>query len=88
MQLGRVRGTVVATKLAAGMAGHKLLVVVPVDHGGAPCEPPLVAVDTVRAGTGDLVSFVVSREAAQALPDDFVPVDAAIVGVVDEVATR
>ena len=44
-----------------------------------------VAVDTVRAGEGDLVYLVGSREAALALETWFVPVDAAIVGIVDDV---
>jgi hypothetical protein len=43
-------------------------------------------VDTVRAGFGELIYFVNSREAALALEPSFVPVDAAIVGIVDEVA--
>ena len=85
MQLGRVIGTVVATRISEGLRGQKLLLVQPVDHVGKVREPPLVAVDTVRAGEGDLVHFVTSREAAQALEDDFVPVDAAIVGMVDAV---
>jgi ethanolamine utilization protein EutN len=42
-------------------------------------------VDTVRAGRGDLVYLVGSREAALALDPWFVPVDAAIVGIVDDV---
>ena len=44
-----------------------------------------VAVDTVQAGVGDLVYLVGSREAALALEPWFVPVDAAIVGIVDGV---
>ncbi len=48
----------------------------------------MVAADAVHmAGPGELVYFVASREAAQALEDTFVPVDHAIVGIVDEVTT-
>ncbi len=48
----------------------------------------LVAADAVHmAGPGELVYFVASREAAQALPETFVPVDHAIVGIVDAVTT-
>ena len=39
------------------------------------------------AGPGELIYYVGSREAAQAMPEPFVPVDHAIVGIVDEVAT-
>lgn len=86
MQIGRVTGTVVATRRAQGLDGIRLLIVQPLSHDLRPSEPLLCAVDTVRAGPGDLVSFVTAREAAQALDDDFVPVDAAIVGVIDNVS--
>jgi ethanolamine utilization protein EutN len=86
MQLGRVIGTVVATRKYEGLEGAKLLLVLPLDHAQAPTGEPLVAVDTVQAGQGDLVYLVASREAALALTPWFVPVDSAIVGIVDEVA--
>ncbi len=85
MYLGRVIGTVVAERKYEGLEGKKLLVVTPLDHTGRATGDPHVAVDTVRAGRGDLVYLVGSREAALALDPTFVPVDAAIVGVVDEV---
>ena len=85
MYLGRVVGTIVATRKAEGLDGTKLLVVQPVNHRLAVSGDPQVAVDTVRAGRGDLVYLVGSREAALALDPWFVPVDAAIVGIVDDV---
>ncbi|MBN2362252.1 MAG: EutN/CcmL family microcompartment protein [Deltaproteobacteria bacterium] len=86
MYLGRVIGTVVATRKVPGLDGIKFLVVQPVDHAGKSTREPEVACDpTVRAGPGDLVSLVGSREASLAMPDKFVPVDAAIVGIVDSV---
>jgi ethanolamine utilization protein EutN len=86
MNLGRVIGTVVATQKYEGLAGCKLLLVQPLDHAQRKAGDYIVAVDTVRAGVGDLIYFVNSREAALALDPWFVPVDAAIVGIVDEVA--
>jgi ethanolamine utilization protein EutN len=86
MNLGRVIGTVVATQKYAGLTGCKLLLVQPLDHAQRKAGDYLVAVDTVRAGFGELIYFVNSREAALALEPSFVPVDAAIVGIVDEVA--
>jgi len=84
MYLGRVIGTVVATRAVAGLEGRKLLVVQPTDHAGKPNGPPEVAVDaSAQAGRGDLVTLVGSREAALAVRPSFVPVDAAIVGIVD-----
>ena len=86
MYLGRVVGTVVAEKKYEGLGGQKLLLVQPLDHESQPSGGLEVAVDTVRAGKGDLVFLVGSREAALALEPSFVPVDAAVVGIVDQVA--
>ena len=85
MYLGKVVGTVVAQTRYEGLAGQKLLLVQPLDHTRQPSGGLEVAVDTVRAGPGDLVFLVGSREAALALEPSFVPVDAAIVGIVDHV---
>jgi microcompartment protein CcmK/EutM len=52
-----------------------------------PTGGQLVAADAIHmAGPGELVYFVAAREAAQAMPDPFVPVDHAIVGIVDAVS--
>lgn len=86
MQLARVTGTVVATIKSPGLEGVKLLIIQPLDRHQQPQGSPLVAADAVdMAGLGELVYFVASREAAQALPQTFVPVDHAIVGIVDAV---
>lgn len=85
MYLGVVTGTVVAERKASGLEGAKLLLVQPVDDTGRSTGDLQVAVDTVQAGVGDHVYLVGSREAALALTPWFVPVDAAIVGIVDEV---
>lgn len=86
MQLGRVIGAVVATVRVAGLDGVRFLLVQPLDRQQRPKGDPLVAADALAtAGPGELVHFVGSREAAQALTETFVPVDHAIVGIVDEV---
>lgn len=85
MYLGIVKGTIVAERKAAGLEGKKLLLVQPVDEHGSHVGDVQAAVDTVQAGVGDLVYLVGSREAALALDPHFVPVDAAIVGIVDGV---
>ncbi|TMA25925.1 MAG: ethanolamine utilization protein EutN [Deltaproteobacteria bacterium] len=85
MYLGMVVGTVVAERKCEGLGGQKLLLVQPVDHRRQPNGRLEVAVDTVRAGRGDFVFLVGSREAALALEPSFVPVDAAVVGIVDQV---
>lgn len=89
MQLGRVIGTVVATVKADGLEGVKMLVVQPLDEQREPTGRAVVAADAVHmAGPGELVYVVAAREAAEALEPAFVPVDHAIVGIVDEVDLR
>ncbi len=83
MYLGIVKGTVVAERKVAGLEGKKILLVQPVDEHRTPNGDLQAAIDTVQAGDGDLVYLVGSREAALALDPWFVPVDAAIVGIVD-----
>ncbi len=85
MYLGIVTGTVVAERKASGLEGKKILLVQPVDENSKPLGDIQAAIDTVQAGVGDLVYLVGSREAALALDPHFVPVDAAIVGIVDDV---
>ena len=86
MFLAKVIGTVVATTKYQGLEGVKFLIVQPLDKHQQPKGEPVVAADGVAmAGPGEIVYIVASREAAQALPEIFVPVDHAIVGIVDEV---
>ena len=86
MKLARVIGTVVATTKVDGLEGVRFLIVQPLDRDQRDSGAPVVAADAVAmAGPGELVYYVSSREAALACPDKFVPVDHAIVGIVDEV---
>ena len=87
MKLARVIGTVVATEKTPDLDGVKFLIIQPLTKSLEPKGSPVVAADGVAmAGPGEVVYFVGSREAAQAMPEPFVPVDHAIVGIVDEVA--
>jgi ethanolamine utilization protein EutN len=86
MKFGRVIGTVVATRKYEGLQGVKFLVVQMLDENRQPLAEAQIAADgTQQAGPGHLVFMVGSREAAQALPEIFVPVDLAITGIVDTV---
>lgn len=86
MQLARVTGTVVASTKVPGLEGVKLLIVQPLDRRLQPRGAQVVAADAVHmAGRGELVYVVYAREAAQALAETFVPVDHAILGIVDAV---
>ena len=87
MYLARVIGTVVASQKYEGLEGQKLLIVQPLNRPDQPAGEPHVAVDTTgEAGSGELVYCVASREAALACRPWFVPVDAAIVGIIDQLA--
>jgi ethanolamine utilization protein EutN len=89
MLLGRVKGTAVCTLKYPGMEGVKLLVVQPLNRRLEPVGGLQVAADVVQAGPGDLCVMVRSREAALAMDDvKFVPVDLALVGIVDELEVR
>ncbi len=86
MKFGRVIGTVVASQKYEGLEGVKLLVVQPLSRDLEPVGKPEIAADgTGQAGPGELVFMVASREAAQAMPELFVPIDLAITGIVDDV---
>lgn len=89
MLFGRVKGSAVCTLKYPGTEGLKLLVVQPLDKNMQPVGVLQVAADVVDAGVGDLCVMVRSREAALAMPlVKFVPVDLALVGVVDELEVR
>ena len=87
MHLGRVIGTVVSSTKTPGLEGVKFLIVQPLDQDQMEVGEPVVAADCVAmAGPNELVYYVASREAALACPETFVPVDHAIVGIVDAVS--
>jgi ethanolamine utilization protein EutN len=80
-------GTVVATERTPDLDGVKFLIVQPLTRDLKNKGRPVVAADGVAmAGPGELIYYVGSREAAQAMPEPFVPVDHAIVGIVDQLA--
>ncbi len=88
MQLAKVIGTLVASHKYTGLEGVKFLLVQPLNKWQEPEGEPVVAADaTAQAGPKMLVFIIASREAAVALPVKFVPVDHAIVGIVDEVTS-
>ena len=83
MNIGKVIGTLVATKKDDSLVGSKLMVTQPLDIDYKPLGEPIIMVDTVGAGIGEVVIFsegTASRNAA-GKPDS--AIDAAIVGIVD-----
>jgi microcompartment protein CcmK/EutM len=85
MILGRVIGNVVATRKYTGLEGAKLLVVQVLDKELQPRGRPQVAVDVAQAGEGDTVFIARKREASIAYPVRNLPIDLAIVGIVEAV---
>ena len=86
MNLGRVCGTVVASQKSPGLEGERFLIVQPLNRKLEADGEKVVCTDaTHQAGAGELVYFIGGREAAVAMPVEFVPVDHAIVGIVDDV---
>ena len=85
MIIARILGTVVSSQKDERLLGKKLLIVRPVNVDGTDTTGYVVAVDTVGAGYHERVLVVAGSSArlAQGMKD--VPVDAAIVGVIDTV---
>jgi microcompartment protein CcmK/EutM len=84
--LARIIGTVVATRKDPRLEGKKLLICRPVDEDGNDEEGYIIAVDTVHAGFREDVLIVQGSSARMAEGCKDTPVDAAIVGIVDEVS--
>jgi microcompartment protein CcmK/EutM len=86
MILARVAGTIVATRKDPRLEGFKLLIVKPVAPDGKEESGYVIAVDTVQAGSGDLVIMVSGSSARMADGCKDKPVDASIVAIVDTVS--
>lgn len=91
MFLARVIGSVVSTKKDETMKGRKLLVLRPMfpdEANPAQLKPggsAIVAVDALGAGAGDIVLFCQGSSARMAAGMKALPIDAAVVGLVDTV---
>jgi ethanolamine utilization protein EutN len=88
MLLAKIVGTVVATRKDPRLVSSKLLIVRSIDPRGKPEGHYLVAIDTVDAGVGETVLVVSGSSARMASGLKDCPIDAAIVGIVDEVETN
>ncbi|HQR08877.1 MAG TPA: EutN/CcmL family microcompartment protein [Gemmatales bacterium] len=94
MFLARVTGSVVSTQKLSSMTGQKLLIVEPlrVDPKNrtelSSTQRSFVAVDTVGAGAGQMVLIVQGSSARMAPELEKLPIDTAIVGIVDEVSVE
>jgi ethanolamine utilization protein EutN/carbon dioxide concentrating mechanism protein CcmL len=83
MLIGRVVGSVVATRKDERLEGRKLLVVQVHDHTNRPLEQYVVAADSVQAGPGDMVLYATGSSARQTELTAERPIDAVVMAVVD-----
>jgi ethanolamine utilization protein EutN len=85
MNYARVMGSVWATRKYETLNGHRMLFIQPLTFGGEKTGGPIVALDTVDAGEGDLVIYATASEAAIPFRPALTPTDATIVGIVERV---
>jgi ethanolamine utilization protein EutN len=86
MQIGLVVGTVVSTQKSEKLDSAKLMLVQLLTIDGQPRGAAILAIDSVGAGVGERVLVVIEgRAAGEALGRKAAPVDAAIIGIVDQV---
>ncbi len=86
MDIGKVIGTIVATRKDPSLVGYRLLVVQPLDAAGESAGDPVTAIDIQgAAGYGELVYFVTGGDAAFVSAERAMPVDVAVVGIVDSI---
>ncbi|MGB7207760.1 MAG: EutN/CcmL family microcompartment protein [Pyrinomonadaceae bacterium] len=83
MQIARVIGTVVSTVKNESLAGRKLLIVQTLDAGLNEKGSPMIALDAVGAGVGELVFWCRGKEASFPFKRDETPTDCTVVGIID-----
>jgi microcompartment protein CcmK/EutM len=84
MRIGKIIGTVIATHKDPKLEGIKLLIVRPIDLNGKEEDGYILAADTVQAGMTDTVIVVQGSSARMATGMNDKPVDATIIGIVDQ----
>ena len=83
MQLARVIGNVVSTVKNESLQAKKLMIVQTLDADLQPKGKPMIALDAVGAGVGELVFWCRGKEASFPFKRDDTPTDCTIVGIVD-----
>ncbi|EOQ38178.1 EutN/CcmL family microcompartment protein [Butyricicoccus pullicaecorum] len=85
MKVAKVIGNIWSTRKDEKLRSYKLLVVQPINLlTGAKEAAPIIAADTIGAGVGETVIYVGGSSARSAAGDMSVPVDATVVGIVDD----
>lgn len=85
MVIGRVVGKLWATRKDEKLSGQKFLVVRILKDKEYEAEGLFVAVDNVGAGNGDMVLITKGSSARVSLGENYVPIDAAVIGIIDSI---
>jgi ethanolamine utilization protein EutN len=86
MQLARVIGNIVATVKNESLEGRKILIVQNLSEDLEPVGSPLIALDSIGAGIGELVFWCRGKEASFPFKRDATPTDCTIVAIIDSEA--
>ena len=85
MRVAKVIGNIWSTRKDERLNGYKLLIVQPINVlDGSLDKAPIVAADTIGAGVGETVLIVGGSSARSAAGDMNVPIDATVIGIVDD----
>ncbi|KUF29294.1 MULTISPECIES: EutN/CcmL family microcompartment protein [Lysinibacillus] len=83
MQMGRVIGSVWATRKEEGLNGLKLLIIQPIDSNQQPIRTEMVAADRIGAGIGDDVLITSGGSSRYIMKENPLPIDAVVIGIID-----
>jgi ethanolamine utilization protein EutN len=83
MNFAKVIGTFWSTKKDENLVGAKMQIIQPLDSHLKNIGSPIIAVDTIGAGQGELVFYVTAYEAVIPYFKEMAPIDASIVGIID-----
>ena len=88
MFIGRVVGSLWATRKTENTSGVKFLIVQPYNLNKAPNTDTIVAADILGAGEGELVIVAYGRAARVAVGNEDMSIEAAVTGIIDEYDVR
>lgn len=84
-QIGQVIGNIWGTEKYPGLEDAKILLLQPLNSKQKPQGAPIAVVDTIGAGEGELVLYITAYEAVIPYHRDLVPIDASIIGIIDDI---
>lgn len=85
MHIGKIIGNVVATRKDETLTGSKLMITQPLDIDLRPNGDPVIMVDTVGAGIGEVIMYTTGTASRNAAQKPNAAIDAAIIGIIDYV---